>query len=181
MLVFPDSADLADELRELLDARLEEHSGPWRARQRIRDRLEACCPLLSARGTTFMPDIPLSQTIAHFSQPERRRYLSATVGSVDDVQRRLGTPPFAKLTASARPRQGERLVLMAARLRSLHSLRADASSTPAGNRERPGHRVRKRHGLQQHPARWRGRESTSRRAGRSTPPGGRPDASAAGI
>lgn len=112
MLVFPDSADLADEVRELLDARLEEYSDPWWAWQRIRDRLEACCWLVSARGITFTPYIPPSQTIRHFSEPERRLYLSATVGSVDDVQRRLGTPPFVKLTASAQPRQGERLVLM---------------------------------------------------------------------
>jgi hypothetical protein len=112
MLVFPDSADLTEEVRELLDARLEEYSDPWWAWQRIRDRLEACCWLLSARGITFTPYIPPSQTIRHFSEPERRLYLSATVGSVDDVQRRLGTPPFAKLTASAQPRQGERLVLM---------------------------------------------------------------------
>lgn len=112
MLVFPDSADLADEVRELLDARLEEYKDPWWAWQRIRDRLEACCWLVSARGITFTPYIPPSQTIRHFSEPERRLYLSATVGSVDDVQRRLGTPPFVKLTASAPPRQGERLVLM---------------------------------------------------------------------
>jgi Rad3-related DNA helicase len=67
---------------------------------------------MSARGVTFTPYIPPSQTIPHFSEPERHLYLSATVGSTDDVQRRLGTPPFTKLTASAQPHQGERLVLM---------------------------------------------------------------------
>lgn len=112
MLVFPDSADLAGEVRELLDARLEEYSEPWWAWQRIRDRLEVCCWLVSGRGVTFTPYIPPAQTIPHFHEPLRRLYLSATVGSVDDVQRRLGTPPFVKLTASAQPRQGERLVLM---------------------------------------------------------------------
>jgi hypothetical protein len=45
-------------------------------------------------------------------EPERRLYLSATVGSVDDLQRRLGTPPLVKLSSSVQPRQGERLVVM---------------------------------------------------------------------
>ena len=112
MLVFPDSADLADEVRELLDARIEAYSDPWWAWVRIRDHLEVCCWLLSPRGITFTPYIPPTQTIPHFQEPERRLYLSATVGSVDDLQRRLGTPPFKKLTASAQPRQGERFVLM---------------------------------------------------------------------
>ena len=112
MLVFPDSADLADEVRELLDAGLEEYSDPWWAWQRIRDRLEVCCWLVSGHGVTFTPYIPPAQTIHHFHEPLRRLYLSATVGSVDDLQRRLGTPPFVKLTASVQPRQGERLVLM---------------------------------------------------------------------
>ena len=112
MVVFPDSADLAEEVRQLLDAQIEAYSDPWWPWQEIRDRLEVCCWLLSPRGITFTPYIPPAQTIPHFREPERRLYLSATVGSVDDLQRRLGTPPFVKLTASAQPRQGERFVLM---------------------------------------------------------------------
>jgi hypothetical protein len=112
MLVFPDSADLANEVRDLLDSRIEAYSDAWWAWVRIRDHLEVCCWLLSPRGITFTPYIPPAQTIDHFQEPERRLYLSATVGSVDDLQRRLGTPPFTKLTASAQPRQGERFVLM---------------------------------------------------------------------
>ena len=38
--------------------------------------------------------------------------MSATIGTVDDLRRRLGTPPLAKLTASVQPRQGERLVVI---------------------------------------------------------------------
>ena len=112
MLVFPDSADLAGEVRELLDARLVNGTEAWWSWQRIRDRLEVCCWLVSQRGITFTPYIPPAQTMRHFAEPTRRLYLSATVGSVDDLQRRLGTPPFVKLTSSVQPRQGERLVLM---------------------------------------------------------------------
>lgn len=112
MLVFPDSAELADEVRDLLDERLVDGSEAWWAWQRVRDRLEVCCWLVSARAVTFTPYIPPTQTMPHFEQPSRRLYLSATVGSVDDLQRRLGTPPLEKLTASVQPRQGERLVVI---------------------------------------------------------------------
>ena len=112
MLVFPDSAELADEVRDLLDGGLAERSEPWWAWQRVRERLEVCCWLVSARAVTFTPYIPPTQTLQYFEQPSRRLYLSATVGSVDDLQRRLGVPPLAKLTAAVQPRQGERLVLV---------------------------------------------------------------------
>jgi hypothetical protein len=112
MLAFPDSADLADEVRDLLDGRLANGSHAWWAWQRIRDRLEVCCWLVSARGVTFTPYIPPAQTIEHFARPARRLYLSATVGSVEDLRRRLGTPPVDKLTASVQPRQGERMVVI---------------------------------------------------------------------
>jgi hypothetical protein len=112
MLVFPDSADLADEVRDLLDGRLANGSEAWWAWQRVRDRLEVCCWLVSVRGVTFTPYIPPSQTIPHFAEPACRLYLSATIGSVEDLRRRLGTPPLEKLTATVQPRQGERLVVI---------------------------------------------------------------------
>jgi hypothetical protein len=112
MLAFSDSADLAAEVRDLLDGRLLQGSEAWWAWQQIRHRLEACCWLVSRRAVTFTPYIPPSQTIRHFSQPDRRLYLSATIGSVDDLRRRLGTPPVTKLTASVQPRQGDRLVVI---------------------------------------------------------------------
>lgn len=112
MLVFPDSAELADQARDLLDARLENGTDAWWAWQQIRSRLEVCCWLVSRRGITLTPYLPPSQTISHFVEPSRRLYLSATVGSVDDLQRRLGTPPLTKLTASVQPRQGDRFVVL---------------------------------------------------------------------
>ncbi len=112
MLVFADSADLAPEVRDLLDARLRSGTDSWWAWQQIRNRLETCCWLVSRRGVTFTPYIPPSQTISHFSEPARRLYLSATIGSVDDLCRRLGTPPLTMLTASVQPRQGDRLVVV---------------------------------------------------------------------
>lgn len=112
MLVFPDSADLADEVRDLLDSRLVHGTDPWWAWQEIRQRLEVCCWLISARAISFTPYVPPAQTIRHFAEPVRRLYLSATIGSVEDLRRRLGTPPLEKLTASVQPRQGERLVVL---------------------------------------------------------------------
>lgn len=112
MLVFPDSADLSDDVRDLLDASLVDGSEAWWAWQRVRDRIEVCCWLVSSRGVTFTPYIPPSQTIPHFAEPARRLYLSATIGSVDDLRRRLGTPPLEKLSAAVQPRQGERMVVV---------------------------------------------------------------------
>jgi hypothetical protein len=62
--------------------------------------------LVSTRAITITPFIPPTQVIEHFSKPKRRFYLSAIVGTVDDVQRRLGCPPFEKLVAETVPRQG---------------------------------------------------------------------------
>jgi hypothetical protein len=112
MLVFPDSADLANEIRDLLDASLEDGSDSWWAWQLIREHLEVCSWLVSSRSLSFTPYIPPSQTLEHFSQPSHRLYLSATVGSVDDLRRRLGAPTLTKLSSSVQPRQGERLVIV---------------------------------------------------------------------
>jgi hypothetical protein len=112
MLVFLDSADLAEEVRGLLDDRLIDGSDSWWAWQQIRHRLEVCCWLVSRRVVSFTPYIPPAQTIRHFSEPAHRLYLSATIGSVDDLRRRLGTPLLVKMTASVQPRQGERLVVI---------------------------------------------------------------------
>lgn len=112
MLVFLDSADLADEIRDLLDARLRAGSDAWWGWQRIRERVDTCCWLVSSRAVTFTPYIPPTQSLEHFTEATRRLYLSATVGSVEDLQRRLGTPPAIKLTATVQPRQGERLIVM---------------------------------------------------------------------
>ena len=113
MLVFPDSAELAGQARALLDKHIggrdDDRWWPW---SRIRDNLGVCCWLISPRGITFTPFIPPTQTIGHFKETERRLYLSATAGTTDDIQRRLGVPPLQKLTADAPPRQGERFVVM---------------------------------------------------------------------
>ena len=111
MLVFPDSAELASDVRDLLDGRLIEGSGAWWAWQQIRSRLEVCCWLVSHRAVTFTPYIPPSQTFPHFATPTRRLYMSATIGTVDDLRRRLGAPTLEKLSATVQPRQGDRLVL----------------------------------------------------------------------
>ncbi len=112
MLAFPDSLDLVDEVRDLLDASLENGSPAWWAWRQIRDRLPACCVLISRRSVTITPFIPPTQTLEYFTRPTRRIYLSATIGSESDLRRRLGCPTFTKLTASVQPQQGERFVIL---------------------------------------------------------------------
>jgi hypothetical protein len=112
MLAFPDSADMADEVRDLLDQGLAEGSRNWWAWQNIREQLDVCCWLISGGGVTFTPYIPPTQTIEHFRAPSSRLYLSATIGTIDDLQRRLGAPALELLGASVQPMQGERLVVI---------------------------------------------------------------------
>lgn len=112
MLAFPDSADLANEVRDLLDASLPEGSQNWWAWKNIREQLDVCCWLISGGGVTFTPYIPPSQTLEHFRAPSSRLYLSATIGTVDDLQRRLGAPPLGLFSPSVQPMQGERLVVI---------------------------------------------------------------------
>lgn len=115
MLAFPDSAEMADATRDLIDGHITgPHDGRWWAWRRIRSNLGVCCWLISPRGVTFTPYIPPTQTINHFARTEQRLYLSATVGSTDDLQRRLGVPRLHKLTAEAPPRQGDRFVAVQA-------------------------------------------------------------------
>lgn len=112
MLAFSDSASLAGEVRDLLDAGLTEGSSNWWAWRNIREHLEVCCWLVSRASVTFTQYIPPTQTLEHFREPSSRLYLSATIGSVDDLQRRLGAPPLTLLGAAVQPMQGERLVVL---------------------------------------------------------------------
>ena len=107
-----DSLELAGEVGALLDAQLPERTGPWWAWQRTRAHAQTCCWLVSARGLTITPWIPPSQTIEHFIEPERRLYLSATVGDMEDLRRRIGCPPAQRITAAVPPRQGRRFVAL---------------------------------------------------------------------
>lgn len=112
MVVFPDSADLAGEVGALLDGQLGEGTSQWWAWQQTRHHLDVCCWLVSARAVTFTPYIPPAQTYPHFASPARRVYMSATIGTTDDLRRRIGAPSLEKLSATVQPRQGERFVVI---------------------------------------------------------------------
>lgn len=105
-----DSVDLADGVRSLLDAHLVEGTSAWWSWKRIRLHIASCCWLVSPRGFTITPWLPPSQTVDHFADPERRLYLSATVGDSEDLRRRIGCGPLTKITADVAPEQGRRYV-----------------------------------------------------------------------
>lgn len=105
-----DSLEVAADIAVQLDEGLIEGSAAWWAWRRTRSRAASCCWVVSSRGLTITPWLPPSQTIEHFRVPERRLYLSATVGDVEDLRRRLGCGPVVKITASVPPRQGKRFV-----------------------------------------------------------------------
>lgn len=112
MVAFPDSLDLAADVRAVIDASLVEGTPEWWSWQQIRRRLGVCCWLVSPRAFTVTPFIPPAQTLEHFERPSRRLYMSATIGEVGDLRRRLGTPPFTKITAQVQPQQGQRFVVL---------------------------------------------------------------------
>ena len=105
-----DSLEVADDITDLLDNGLVDGSPAWWAWRRTRSHAASCCWVVSSRGLTITPWLPPSQTIEHFRVPERRLYLSATVGDVEDLRRRLGCGPVEKISASVPPRQGKRFV-----------------------------------------------------------------------
>lgn len=118
-----DSLEIADELRSLLDAHITDGTPAWWSWRRIRQHAASCCWLISPRGLTVTPWLPPSQTLDHFADPERRIYLSATVGDSEDLRRRIGCGPVTKITARVAPEQGRRYVAI---------VRASDDETPAG-------------------------------------------------
>ena len=104
-----DSLEAAREVGASSTRSLEDGAQPG-GRGDARAHAQACCWLVSARGLTITPWIPPSQIIEHFAEPERRLYLSATVGDLNDLRRRIGCPPVERVTAAVPPRQGKRFV-----------------------------------------------------------------------
>ncbi|WP_168699687.1 hypothetical protein, partial [Gordonia paraffinivorans] len=82
--------ELADDVGPLLHERLAEGEPNWWAWRRLRNHAATACWLVSPRGFTITPWVPPSWRIPHFREPERRLYLSATIGDPEDLRRRIG-------------------------------------------------------------------------------------------
>ncbi|MFE6801534.1 DEAD/DEAH box helicase family protein [Streptomyces sp. NPDC057681] len=81
----------------------------------VRDHLTQCGILIGPSGIEIRPYHPPTALNAQYSRAKQRIYLSATLGSMDDLQRRVGGGPVTRLaTASPLPAgaTGERRLVL---------------------------------------------------------------------
>lgn len=65
---------------------------------RIRENLNHCGVLIGSSGVEIRPYHPPTTLNSGYSQAKQRIYLSATLGSMDDLQRRVGSATIVRLT-----------------------------------------------------------------------------------
>lgn len=94
LIVFGDVARLLDRTRPLLEmaaARADNVRYPFR---RVSDRLDRCLWFVEPGAITIRPlRFPVARE-PRFGDAGRRIYLSATIGNLQDLRRRLGAPPI---------------------------------------------------------------------------------------
>ncbi|KQV11420.1 MULTISPECIES: DEAD/DEAH box helicase family protein [unclassified Kitasatospora] len=81
----------------------------------VRDHLAQCGVLIGPSGIEIRPYHPPTALNTQYSRAKQRIYLSATLGSMDDLQRRVGGGPVTRLaTATPLPTgaTGERLLVL---------------------------------------------------------------------
>jgi hypothetical protein len=116
LLSFKDWAALAGPARRAIEespfSADDEVKYVWPA---LRDHLSRCGVLIGPSGIEIRPYHPPSALNSWFSRARQRLYLSATLGSMDDLQRRIGGGPVTRLV----PEQplpagatGERLLVL---------------------------------------------------------------------
>jgi hypothetical protein len=89
LLAFSHWDALANEAGALLDQELPEETAVF-VWPRVRPRLSACGVLVGPTAIEIRPYHPPTQTLIGYRNAQQRLYLSATLGTMDDLQRRLG-------------------------------------------------------------------------------------------
>jgi hypothetical protein len=82
---------------------------------KVRDHLTQCGVLIGPSGIEIRPYHPPTTLNPQYSRAKQRIYLSATLGSMDDLQRRIGGGPITRLTTAAPlppGATGERLLVL---------------------------------------------------------------------
>lgn len=64
---------------------------------RVRDHLSKCCVIVSPTAIEIRPYLPLTTLNESYTGATQRVYLSATLGSMDDLQRRIGGHQIQRL------------------------------------------------------------------------------------
>ena len=98
LLSFSDWAAIATAARDAVEASPylsdKEIKYVW---PKVRDHLSRCGVLIGPSGIEIRPYHPPTALNAGYSQAKQRLYLSATLGSMDDLQRRVGGGRITRL------------------------------------------------------------------------------------
>jgi hypothetical protein len=98
LLSFSDWSDIADAVRGAVNesaySAADDVSYVWPT---IRDHLTRCGVLIGPSAVEIRPYHPPTQLVPGYSQSKQRIYLSATLGSMDDLQRRVGGHKITRL------------------------------------------------------------------------------------
>lgn len=93
------SDDVAAEVDRSAYAQEREVKWVW---PRVRERIDRCGVLIGPSAIEIRPYHPPTSVNTGYSRAKQRIYLSATLGSMDDLQRRVGSGRIARL-ATAQP------------------------------------------------------------------------------
>lgn len=116
LIAFNDWAAIATAATDLIEnsvfARSDEGRWSWPS---VRPYILRCGVLIGAAAIEIRPYHPPTQTNPWYSRSRQRIYLSATLGSMGDLQRRLGVLPVARIDVPANLHSqatGHRLLLL---------------------------------------------------------------------
>lgn len=124
LLSFADWSAIASPVRDAIEASpFSEDAQIKHVWPGVRDFLERCGVLIGSSGIEIRPYHPPTTLNKWYGGSKQRIYLSATLGTMEDLQRRLGVDPITRLTANQPLDIGETgeklLVLNPSRLESL--------------------------------------------------------------
>jgi hypothetical protein len=106
LLAFNDWAAVAPQAVEIIErstyATSDEGRFVW---PELRGRLTRCGVLIGASAIEIRPYLPPTRTFAGVSESKQRIYMSATLGTMDDLERRLGLGPITRIDVPAELQQ----------------------------------------------------------------------------
>lgn len=116
LLAFNDWAAVAPQVQDLIaQSQFVQDKDVAYVWPELRGRLDRCGVLIGPAAVEIRPYHPPTQTLPGYSQSRQRIYLSATLGTEDDLQRRLGVKTLSSIVtpaALAHAKTGRRLFLV---------------------------------------------------------------------
>ena len=104
LLAFSDWAAVAAEAQRAISSSTWTNTSnarfPW---QQIRDLVSRCAVLIGPSAIEIGPYHPPTQLNHWYNSAQQRIYLSATLGTMDDLQRRIGGMQISRLTTATQP------------------------------------------------------------------------------